>query len=148
MPASGEKESALSGLPRGEDAAAGEGDLVGGDVEQRRRDAARACRELARGQMRGAGDRAGKAARIIAGGDRPGVRAVSSSPMTRISAGARPSTSATTCASTVRWPWPCGTEATWTLTPPSGSSATVAVACAPLLGPALRRSSGVSTVVM
>ena len=67
---------------------------------------------------------------------------------TRMSDGFSPSASATICATTVRWPWPCGIEATCTDTAPTGSSAIVAVACAPFFGPALRRSSGVSTVVM
>jgi len=74
--------------------------------------------------------------------------AVSISAFTLISAGVSPSTSATTWASTVRWPWPCGTEATCTDTLPTGSIAIVAVACAPFFGPALRRSAAVSTVVM
>ena len=40
------------------------------------------------------------------------------------------------------------TESMMTETPPSGSSVTVAAACAPLFGPAFWRSSGLSTVVM
>ena len=64
--------------------------------------------------------------------------AVSMSVMTRMSVGFRPNTSATTCASTVRWPCPCGTDATCTDTAPPGSSVIVAVACAPFFGPALR----------
>ena len=45
-------------------------------------------------------------------------------------------------------PGPAASRRHAPITPPSGSSATVAVACAPFFGPALRRSSGVSTVVM
>jgi hypothetical protein len=74
--------------------------------------------------------------------------AVSISEMARTSCGRMPSASATTCASTVRWPWPCGTEAVWTVMEPSGSAATVAVAWAPFFGPARWRSAGVSTAVM
>ena len=51
-------------------------------------------------------------------------------------------------ATTVRWPCPCGPDETCTDNAPPGSSEIVAVAGGPFFGPALRRSSGVSTVVM
>ena len=66
--------------------------------------------------------------------------AVSSSTIDADVCGLRPSTSATTCATPCDDPDP-RPDATCTATPPSGSTLTVAVACAPLFGPALRRSS-------
>ena len=94
------------------------------------------------GEMRGAGDGGGEAAGIVARRDRPGVarRIEIGDDAHGLQGQAEPS--ATTCASTVRWPWPCGTEATLTVTEPSGSMATVAVAWAPFFGPAFARSSG------
>ena len=68
--------------------------------------------------------------------------------MTLTWAAGMPSTSATIPARTVRCPCPCGTEATCTVTVPTGSSVTVAVDWAPFFGPALARSAGVSTAVM
>ena len=73
---------------------------------------------------------------------------MSTSTMARMSPIGRPRMSPTTCASTVRWPCPCGTEAVLTVTVPIGSTVIVPTACAPFLGPALARWSGVKTVVI
>ena len=56
--------------------------------------------------------------------------------------------SATTCAHTVICPWPAGVDAIVTTTPPSRSTLTVALAIAPLFGPAfLRASAGITVVI-
>ena len=128
--------------------AARELDLVGADIELRGRQFSELRLDLHRGEMRRAADRGREAAGIIAGGDRPGIARgielgddadVGRFQAERIGDDLRQHGAVAL---------PCGTEATCTETEPSGSSATVAVACAPFFGPALRRSSGVSTVVM
>ena len=72
--AASRENGAIVRIRRAGDAAAGEHDICGGDVERSRRAAARRSRRRRRrGEMRGAGDRGGETAGIIAGGDRPGV---------------------------------------------------------------------------
>ena len=77
-----------------------------------------------------------------------GTLAVSISDITVTASGAQPSTSATTWAQTVRWPWPCGVEASRTVIPPCGSIAIEAPSALPDLGSVSARSSAVCASVM
>ena len=77
-----------------------------------------------------------------------GVVCVSSSDRTVTSSGAHPSSSATTCAHTVRCPWPCGVVPRRTLIPPSGSIVTDAPSAFPDFGGSPARSTAVWASVM
>jgi hypothetical protein len=77
-----------------------------------------------------------------------GTLAVSISDMTVTSAGSQPRASATTCAHTVRCPWPCGVEARRTVIPPSGSIVIDAPSAFPDFGSVRARSSAVWASVM
>ena len=65
-----------------------------------------------------------------------------------MSSGAQPSSSATTCATTVRCPWPCGVVPSRTVIPPSGSIATEAPSAFPDFGRVAARSTAVWASVM
>src|SRR5207244_720895 len=91
---------------------------------------------------------AGEARGVVPDATDQAFTAVSISDNTSTSSTAQPSRSATICAATVRWPWPCGVVERRTLIPPSGEIAIVQPSTLPDFGGPAARSSGVRASVM